>query len=538
MNKVLKKAFSLFTTLLFFANTLSAQQNHFVYVQTENKQPFYIKLDKKILSSSASGYLIIPKLQDGNYTFTVGFPRNEWPEHNVTCTVNKKDAGYLLKNFGDKGWGFFNLQTMEVIMPGPIAADNKTTGDVDKQDIFSNTLSGVVNDPSIVKRIEEKPEIKETAKPAEPEIKKEDSAKATAVITEKQEAIKTIEEKPAVKKEESAIEKPEANKIAEEKPAVKKEEPVIEKPEANKIAEDKPSVKKEDPVKNVVVKDVVVRDKEIVNAPSQIKKLFSVKSSEGTDMVYADISNGEADTIRLFIPSEKKDEAVQPEKKIEASIEVTKKEEPQKTATKNEDIKKEEEKKDTVLQAENKTIVVIPQKEESQKTPVRKEETKKEAVKKDDTKDNAPKFIDIELPNPNAGKKDTVTKQTAAVPVEKEPGLNVGEKPKENNSRQVIANSDCKNFASDDDFLKLRKKMAAAGNDEEMLTMAKKAFKSKCFTTEQVKNLAVLFLKDEGKYKFFDLAYPFVSDSYNFGTLEGQLTDNYFISRFKAMIHH
>jgi len=520
MNKGLKKAFSLFTIIFFFVTGLSAQQNHFVYVQTENKQPFYVKLEKKILSSSASGYLIIPKLQDGNYIFTVGFPKNEWPEQNVTCTVNKKDAGYLLKNFGDKGWGLFNLQTMEVIMPGPIAVDNKTAGDVDKQDIFSNILSDVVNDPSIVKRIEEKPEIKDTVKLVENDIKKEDSVKTIAAVTEK----------------------PEANKTIEEKPVVKKEEPVVEKPEANKMVEEKPVVKKEDPVKEPV------KEKETVALPAQIKKLFSVISSEGTDMVYADISNGQADTIRLFIPSEKKDEVVQPEKKIEAPIEATKKEEPQKTTTKTEEIKKEEEKKDTGLQAENKTVAPVietPQKEEPQKATVKKEDSKKENAKKEET--NAPKFIDIELPNPNAGKKDTVAKQVTAVPVEeKKPAIKEevekpkdgDEKPKADISKRVIANSDCKNFASDEDFLKLRKKMAAADNDDEMLTMAKKVFKSKCFTTEQVKNLSVLFLKDEGKYKFFDLAYPFVSDSYNFATLEGQLTDNYFISRFKAMIHH
>jgi hypothetical protein len=517
MNKVFKKAFSLFIPIFLYAAGLSAQQNHFIYVQTENKQPFYIKLDKKILSSSASGYLIVPKLQDGSYELTVGFPKNEWPEQNVTCSVNKKDAGYLLKNFGDKGWGFFNLQTMEVVMPGK-PADNKTAGDPDKQDLFSNVLSNVVNDPSIVKRIEEKPEIKETAKPVENDIKKEDTVKAVVVVTEK----------------------PEANKTVEEKTAVKKEEPVIEKSEENKIVEDKPVVKKEDPIQEVVVKD-----KEAVVMPSQIKKLFSVKSSEGTDIVYADISNGQADTIRLFIPVEKVEMPIQREKKIEAPVEVAQKEEPQKTTTKIEDIKKEEEKKDTVLQQENKAVppvIEIPQKEAPRKAAVKKED-----IKKEETKDNAPKFIDIELPNPNTTKKDSVAKQVVSVPVEeKKPELKDAgekpketiEKPKEDISKKIIANSDCKNFATEDDFLKLRKKMAAADNDDDMLTMSKKVFKSKCFTTEQVKNLSVLFLKDEGKYKFFDLAYPFVSDSYNFGTLEGQLTDNYFISRFKAMIHH
>ncbi len=125
-----------------------------------------------------------------------------------------------------------------------------------------------------------------------------------------------------------------------------------------------------------------------------------------------------------------------------------------------------------------------------------------------------------------------------AAEVSKTEQLPVLEKPKENTTKPVMVNSDCKNLATQNDFLKLRKKMAAEGTDEEMVDIAKKVFRSKCFTTEQVKNLSVLFLKDDGKYKFFDAAYPFVSDSNNFSSLETQLSDTYFISRFKAMVNH
>ena len=98
------------------------------------------------------------------------------------------------------------------------------------------------------------------------------------------------------------------------------------------------------------------------------------------------------------------------------------------------------------------------------------------------------KFLAIDLPNPNSKasevKTDTIAKQS--------------------NSKVVVINSDCKNFATEEDFLKLRKKMAAAENADDMISIAKKVFKTKCFTTEQVKNLSVLFLSDNGKYDFFD----------------------------------
>ena len=466
MDKVYKKAFSFFSGMVLFALHLSAQQNHFIYVQTENKQPFYIKLDKKILSSSASGYLIIPKLQDDSYALTIGFPKNEWPEQNVTCSINKKDAGYLLKNFGDKGWGLFNLQTMEMILPGTKPVDNKNVAE-DKQDLFSNTLSNVVNDPSIIKRTEDKAMVKEEVKPVTETVKTEEPQKPVE----------------AIKKEEAAP-------------------PVV-----------------------------------------QINRLLSIKSAEGIEMVYTDMVNGQADTIRLFIPEEKKEASIQPEKKTEIPVvEVPKKEEVKIDEHVKEPEKKDSTKNEVIVKADIKNEE--PKKEEPKKEEVKMDEPVKAATKntepKKEAKNNDPKFIDITIANPNA-KKDTVAKPSpAAVPVEekKAPVVQATEKPKENSSRPLIFNSDCKNFAKEEDFIKLRKKMVAEDKDDDMVDIAKKAFRSKCFTTEQVKNLSVLFLKDEGKYKFFDAAYPFVSDSYNFGTLETQLSDNYFITRFKAMIHH
>ena len=67
--------------------------------------------------------------------------------------------------------------------------------------------------------------------------------------------------------------------------------------------------------------------------------------------------------------------------------------------------------------------------------------------------------------------------------------------------------------------------------------LKKKIFKIKCFSTGYIKNLSTLFLNDQGKYNFFDAAYPYVSDTGIFSTLENQLSDAYYIKRFKAMIH-
>jgi hypothetical protein len=465
------KIIPLFALFIFVFFGSFAQQNHFIYVQTENKQPFYVRLNNKVFSSSASGYLIIPKLQDAAYVLTIGFPKNEWPEQNVTCSINKKDAGYLLKDFGDKGWGLFNLQTMEVLVQGNSIADNKTiVEDNKKEPASANTLPNIaVADSAVVKKPEEKAVVKEEAKPAI-EIGKEKTSSNTL---------------PDITNADSAI-----TKKTEEKAVVKEEvKPVIE-------------IAKKENVKPVV----------------KIIKLLSANTTEGAEMVYVDVVDGKSDTVIVFIPAAKDSPIVEREKKLEES-------------------KIEEQKIETKKIVPKDTVIVQPEKKlEEPKIEEQKIETKKPTPKVTDTK-----FIDITLPNPNE-RPDSATKQLVVVPeviAQKKIGpAKIPEKQKEEIAKPVIVNPDCKDLASEDDFLKLRKKMVAEANDDDMVDVARKIFRTKCFTTLQIKNLCVLFLNDEGRYKFFDAAYPFVSDSFNFGSLEALLTDTYFISRFKAMIRH
>jgi hypothetical protein len=151
------KRFLLILFLLSSFISLSAQQNHFVYLQTDNKQPFYIKLNNQLYSSSSSGYIVVPKLQNGTYNFTVGFPKNEWPQQVIPVKIDNADIGYMLKNFGEKGWGLFNIQTLDVTMASSANANNTVTQT--KTDAFSNTLADVVNTPSLKEETKQKPPV-------------------------------------------------------------------------------------------------------------------------------------------------------------------------------------------------------------------------------------------------------------------------------------------------------------------------------------------------------------------------------------------
>ena len=137
------KLFILFAFLCFNCFSLHAQQKHFVYVQSEDKQPFAIILNGKVYSSSDYGYIIIPRLDDGDYTFRVSFPMNKFPEQSFSCTVNKKDAGYTLKT-DNNTWVLENLQTKTLVASGTAAPAQNTA--------FGNMLADVVNDSNLTQK--------------------------------------------------------------------------------------------------------------------------------------------------------------------------------------------------------------------------------------------------------------------------------------------------------------------------------------------------------------------------------------------------
>jgi Domain of unknown function (DUF4476) len=403
-----KKAYPMkmiyFVLALFFFPLFSrAQQDHFVYLQTENSVPFYIKAENKIMRSSSAGYLIISKLKDGDYKMIIGSPKNEWPEQLVSYKVDKKDAGYIIKNFGDKGLGLFNLQNHNVVMAESVIANKNKQVSQNNDDAFSNMLADVVND---------------------------------STIKQKDVAIEPTPEKAVVKEEEKELKEEVKEKNTE----------IVEQPKQAEI-------KTTDQAGTAVL------------TGSVIKRQLRKKRKDGIELVYVDEYENKKDTIRIFIPADK-----------------------------SEDVKKE----DTVVQKNSEitvsadTVHLIPVEPQKQ-------------VVTDQKPPPQPVFID-----------ESKNEKTSS------PGIN----------------SDCKAYATEEDFFKLRKKMAAEKNDESMVNVAKKIFKSKCFSTDQIKNLSNLFLNDEGRYSFFDTAYPYLSDSATFSTLESQLSDPYYITRFKAMIRH
>ncbi|MBM3412031.1 MAG: DUF4476 domain-containing protein [Bacteroidetes bacterium] len=100
--------------LLLFCSTyfLSAQRSNFAYIQSEPAQLFSVIINADTISSSKSGYLILSKLTDTAYQITISFPGQNWPAQYFTLDVFQSDRGYLLKDYGEKGWGLLDWRSL------------------------------------------------------------------------------------------------------------------------------------------------------------------------------------------------------------------------------------------------------------------------------------------------------------------------------------------------------------------------------------------------------------------------------------------
>ncbi|MFL5739169.1 MAG: hypothetical protein ACJ75B_03050 [Flavisolibacter sp.] len=269
------KNFHFILIYLLLSIPASAQKVYFMYLQSENQVPFYVKMGDKIRSSSGSGYLILSSLVDSAYNFAVGFPAVTG-ELRFTVALGGKDRGFLIRQ-SDNGWNLVDLQTSQQIKPQNNEANNISYQA--RNDAFTSLLSKVADDPGLL---------------LIPVVAKED-----VTIKEKKKA-----EKPA-----------ESNFPAKDSTAVVQNQTLadVRKPDGDS-SDSNPGDKKTVPSDSAAI---VSKTVEIQNPPvdttaaaevykrSLVKKHSESSTSEGFGLVFYDKQDQETDTIRLMIPNPK-----------------------------------------------------------------------------------------------------------------------------------------------------------------------------------------------------------------------------------------
>jgi hypothetical protein len=118
-------------------------QNHFIYIQSESKQPFTVTVNDKPFTSTVAGYVIIPRLKNGEYDLIVKYSNDKAPGTRFTSVIDKKDLGYTLKDLGNNTAGLVNMQTYATLAAAPFDSyaknDEKTANDKAEVDKNSST---------------------------------------------------------------------------------------------------------------------------------------------------------------------------------------------------------------------------------------------------------------------------------------------------------------------------------------------------------------------------------------------------------------
>jgi len=438
---------------------------------------------------------------------------------NFELSTNRQDKGYLIKQFGEKCCGLFDLQTGDVqyaIAPevksnGSSASSDETIISAPASDPFAEMLSQVTKD-STVKQVA-------VVKPLAPKPIVNQEQPRAATIPEVAAAIPT---------------KPEAT-LKTEVPA---QTAIPSKPEAITTAKVEPPV--------------VVAPVWTAPAKSVPEIISVVQSNEGVDLVVADKVGTLVDTIKIFIPQLK--QAVVSDTIIQSDVQT--------------DSANVLPLTDTLSNA--KKLVVDTQVVQQAEVPIIEAEQKAKGqlpvldsvaklipdLKTDTISNSAPLVSDSvaviaaktdtsavakpmpEVPNsPVASITDTVT--VAKPAIADSSVVVVSELQQENKLLPTPVskpNTNCRATATNEDFIQLRKKMVLAKNEAMMVEAAKKGFAVKCYTLAQLQLLSSLFLTDEWRYRFYDAALPSVTDFAGFESLERNITDPYYRKRFSALL--
>lgn len=456
-----------------------SQKLFFLYIQAEGGQPFYCEWEGKTLSSTASGYLVVPRLRDTAYQFSLGFPEAAKGRWQFQVSMTGKDQGFLLKNFGEKGWGLFNLQTLALQMGTPQSSPQKqepvaVAGSGDAVSPFALLLARASDDPSLAVR-PAPPAVTPSTVQATPPATQEPPVTPAIVKAEDSQSLakgKPVEPEPdtvfMVNGPAVTGDKKKAEPAAQPDAEVIKPEPVAVQVPVDSGRQKEISspvvVKKEEPAATVPVDTVVAKpavpelvttppdvsvntnpeSKPRLFVPATVRRYAESSTTEGFGLVYIDQYGGSSDTVRILIP-------------------------------------------------------------------------------------NPPP------PPPSLLRNDAVREPVRFIENIEAAGKPVEPAPVKDSVRVPV--SPCAREATDADFFALRRQMAAAEGDSAMLGEALRYFPQACFTAQQLRNLGVLFLSEEGRFRFFEAARRYVKDQKSFAELVSAFTDPAWQQRFRDQLN-
>jgi hypothetical protein len=456
-------------------------QEYFVLIQADSSQSFYVRLGDQLYSSSQEGHLILSRLKDSSYSITIGFPGQVFPEERFFFDIHQKDQVFRLRQENGQIWRLYDGQgsALKGLDAGEGGINRSRITGIKKDDAFSRLMADVVKDTAVMYNtyamqqiLSDSPSIVATAGSTAIGSATTGSSSAGSVTTGSPAAGSATTGSPA----------------AGSATTVSSDTTALAHPAVDTSLFRPYSVKDTSVVTGHSMAAVPAgRDSLVAPAvPADIQAVAAMTgpvrrdSSAAAVPLYRPVV---ADSTAAAAPLYRLSDVVKvSEHKSARSLRLVY--------------------TDHAADSKTDTIVVI--------IPV---DTGRQAAGGGHG------------PNPDS-------------PVL---GSGSGSRPADSLQKRAPAksplpfvNSDCHSYATDYDVDKLRIKMLGSGQDEDRIREARRIFKTKCFSTRQIKALSEVFATDATKFRFLEAAYPFVSDDH-FPELISLFADPVYSGRFRTM---
>ena len=475
--------FGLVVILMLMAGVGRAQ-NYFVFIQADNNQPFYVRVGEQVYPSSAGGHLILAQLKDSTYNMAVGLPGQSAQERRYSVAIRRRDLEFSLKDQGDRGWGLYDEQAREMKTPEAGSRDVEVVPPgLRKDDAFSRLMAGVVQDTAVLYNtyaMEEPDSVKGgRADSAALPVGKASVGAAGVGVTPVMEPAGTGSVVTTGIGTDTLARAPVTPLPARDSSNARG---VDDRAGSLPLAGDSVRVVRgAAPAGRIDSGAVVGGAGKPAGRGKGVVKLSERKLTRSVRMSFADRSAGKrADTIILFIPVD--------------------------------------------------TPVVV----RGGIKPLRGADSGRVAAPPGAHGPNPDSPLLGRAQNGGAGR------PAVGVAVPDAARQRAADTPRKSSGTKgalPFVNSDCHNYATDYDVDKLRVKLLEVSKDEDRIVAARKVFKTRCFATRQIRALSEVFSGDAGKYRLFEAAYPFCSDS-QFGELGSLLTDPVYRGKFREMVEH
>ncbi len=491
-------------------------QDYFVLIEADNGQPFYVRVDSQLYSSSARGHLILSQLRDSSYIITIGFPRQAFPERQFSFSVNQSDHAFPLINEVGKGWWLVEENGREL----PMVNANSGRGSaripgIKKDDAFSRLMADVVKDTAVMYSTY-------TEGQANPSHVAATSPSAGSVTQTPANTV-PANDSQALTGGWPAASTVSAGQVAHNSSTMSDIRSARDSSALNPI---KPalavgSVDSIVPAAGPRDSSLAVHPNAISPADSGLARasvfLPADSSAIGRPGITLATDSSDAHTIStpLYRPIRRKDTATTAAPLASAATPL------------------------------HKTTSVTMLTEHRSSRSLRQVYADHDSSGKADT---VVIIIPLDTPAQTGHLSATILATRATRTADSShltapqgrgpnPDTPVLGAPRTAKSTLPFINSDCHNFATDYDVDKLRVKMLDCGKDDDRILTARKVFKTKCFSTRQIRALSEVCTTDAAKFKFLEAGYPFVSDDH-FAELSSLLSDPVYIGRFRAMTYH